>query len=144
MIDTKAWAEAIGGIQREAAGLLDVSIVDARSGVELIADAIRGDREAAEVLQAVRQAAQRVREAPRRKPALCIYCPRAVKRITAETVFGIAIPATANPTRALGFVFCAKCAADRGALAAKAVDGLKRIWPDLRTIEVMAGPGTLQ
>ena len=136
MSDTKAWTDAVGEIHCEAAGLLDVSIVDARSGIELIADAILGDRKAVGLLQAVAQAAQHVRQAPRRKPVLCFCCPREVKRITVDTVFGIAVPATANPTGALGFVFCGKCAADRGTLAARAVDGLKRIWPDSRPVTV--------
>ena len=136
-----AWRDGVQSVNDESGGLLDVSIVDARSGIELIAEAVLGDREAAGLLQAVRQAAQRVRQAPRRKPTLCICCPRAVKRIGPETVFGIATPATPNPTGAIGFVFCAKCAADRGTLVAKAAEGLKRIWPGLRCVQVTHGEG---
>jgi hypothetical protein len=132
----RAWRDGVQTINDEAAGLLDVSIVDALSGAELIVDAMLGNHEAAALLLAVRQAAERVRQAPRRKPALCIACPRSVKHITADTVFGIAVPATPNPTGAIGFVFCAKCAADRGTLSAKAADGLRRIWPTLRQVEI--------
>jgi hypothetical protein len=131
-----AWRDGVQAVNDEAAGLLDVNIVDANMGVDLLVDAIRGDHEAAALLQAIREAADRVRKAPRRTPALCICCPRSVKRIRAGTVFGIAVPATPNPTRAIGFVFCDRCAADRSTLAARAADGLRRIWPDLRPITI--------
>jgi hypothetical protein len=131
-----AWLTGIHAVSSEAAGLLDVSIIDASMGVDLLVDAMRGDSEAAALHQAVRQAAERVRRAPRNKAALCICCPRSVKRIRPDTVFGIAVPATPTPTGAIGFVFCDRCAADRSTLAAKAADGLRRIWPDLRPITI--------
>jgi hypothetical protein len=131
-----AWLTGIHAVSSEAAGLLDVNIVDASAGVDLLVDAMRGDHEAAALLQAIRQPADRVRKAPRLQPALCICCPRSVKRIRPGTVFGIAVPATPNPTGAIGFVFCDRCAADRSTLAARAADGLRRIWPDLRPITI--------
>ncbi len=131
-----AWLTGMQAVNDEAVGLLDVSIIDASAGVDLLVDAMRGDPEAAALLQAIRQAADRVRKAPRRHPALCICCPRSVKRIRPGTVFGIAVPATPNPTGAIGFVFCDRCAADRNTLAAKAADGLRRIWPTLRQVEI--------
>ncbi len=86
-----AWRDGVQAVNDEAAGLLDVNIVDASAGVDLLVDAMRGDPEAAALLQAIRQAADRVRKAPRRQPALCICCPRSVKRIRPSTVFGIAV-----------------------------------------------------
>jgi hypothetical protein len=131
-----AWRDGIQAVNDEAAGVLDVSIIDYLAGAVLMANAALGDHESAALLLAVRQAATRIKQAPRRKPALCICCPRAIKRLTAETVFGVATPAIANPTGAIGFVFCDKCAADRTTLTAKAAEGLRRIWPDLRPIEI--------
>jgi hypothetical protein len=134
--DGRAWRDGVQAVNDEAAGLLDVNIIDAVSGAELLANAALGDREAAALLLAVTQAAARIKQAPRRKPALCICCPRAVKRLSSATVFGVAVPATANPSGAIGFVFCDRCAGDRDTLAAKAAEGLRRIWPDLRPVAV--------
>jgi hypothetical protein len=134
--DDAAWRDGIQAVNDESAGLLDVDIVDALAGADLLVRATRGDKEAAALFLAVTQAATRIKQAPRRKPALCICCPRSIKRLTAATVFGVAAPAIANPTGAIGFAFCDRCSADRTTLAAKAAEGLRRIWPDLRPVTV--------
>jgi hypothetical protein len=130
------WLNGIQAINDEAAGMLDVNIIDATAGIEMIFDAATGDVEAATLIRAVYQAAARIKGAPRNAPALCLCCPRAVRRLTPATIFGVARPAIAKPSNALAFAFCEKCSADRGNLAAKAATGLRRIWPDLRTVEV--------
>jgi hypothetical protein len=135
-VDTAAWRDGIQAVNDQAAGLLDVDIVDAACGADLLSRAAQGDKAAAALFLAVTQAAARIKQAPRHKPTLCMCCPRAIKRLTAETVFGVATPAVANPTGAIGFVFCTRCSADRTTLAAKAAEGLRRIWPDLRPIEI--------
>jgi hypothetical protein len=134
--DGRAWRDGIQTVNDEAAGLLDVSIIDAVCGAELVADAMLGSPEAAALLLAVAQAAARIKKAPRQSPALCICCPRPVKRVCATTVFGVATPAVANPGSAIGFVFCDRCAGNRDTLVARAADGLGRIWPDLRPVAV--------
>jgi hypothetical protein len=132
----RAWRDGVQSINDEAAGMLDVDIIDAAYGATLLVRALRGDRESAALLLAVTQAAALIKRAPRRNPVLCICCPRSVKRLSDATVFGVATPSIANPTGALGFIFCDRCGADRATLAAKAADGLKRIWPDLRPVVV--------
>ena len=136
MITDHAWRDGMQRVNDESGGLLNVDIIDSRYGAELLAHAMLGDSEALALLKAVAQAGARVKGAPRRTPALCIACPRAVKRISCDTVFGVATPAIPSPTGAVGFVFCEKCAADRVALATKAADGLRRIWPDLRPVQI--------
>jgi hypothetical protein len=130
------WLNGIHAINDEAAGMLDVNIIDADAGLEMIFEAALGNSEAATLMRAVSQAAARIKQAPRRAPTLCLCCPRAIKRLTPTTVFGVARPAIARPSNALAFAFCDRCSADRGNLAAKAAIGLQRIWPDLRAIEV--------
>jgi hypothetical protein len=130
------WRDDISSVRAEAGGLFDVSIIDAMAAAELLGYAILGDRSAAELLEALRQAMERIRRAPRRYPALCVACPRPVKRIAADTVFGIATPSVPSPSGAIGFVFCSRCSADRAALPEKAIRGLQRIWPDARRIEI--------
>jgi hypothetical protein len=134
--DGRAWRDGIQAVNDEASGVLDISIIDALAGAELLTNAVLGDREAASLLLAITQAAARIKQAPRRSPSLCICCPRAVKRLSSATVFGVAVPATANPGSAIGFVFCDRCAGDRDTLAAKAAEGLRRIWPDLRPVAI--------
>lgn len=135
------WRQGVQSVNDESAGLLDVSIVDGASGSALLAAALNSDYEAAVLLKSVAQAAARVKQAARRKPALCICCPRTIKRITAATVFGIATPSIASPTGAIGFVFCDRCAEDPATLPAKAAVGLRRIWPDLRPVVITHATG---
>jgi len=130
------WREGIGQIQGESGGLLDVTIIDKVTGSALLAAAALGDREASALLQAVAQAAKRIQQAPRQAPALCVCCPRPVKRITAGTVFGVAVAASPDPTGAVAFVFCEQCGDDRASLLNKAAVGLRRIWPDIRPIDI--------
>jgi hypothetical protein len=134
--DIEAKREAIQSVNDVSAGLLNVSIVDAGAWAGLLAHALMGDRGSEALLQAVVQAGARVEQAPRRLPALCLCCPRAVKRISANTVFGVAMPVIGKPTGAVGFVFCDRCASDRSALPTKAITGLRRIWPELRQVEI--------
>jgi hypothetical protein len=131
-----AWAAGMQHVNDEAAGLFNVNIIDAATGAELLAGAMAGDREAATLLDAVRQAVAQVNQAPRKRPSLCMCCPRPVKRITPATVFGVALPAVSAPSTAIGFVFCDRCGAGGSDLLAKAAEGLRRIWRDLRPVAI--------
>ena len=136
MTTDTAWRDGVQSIHDEARGVLDVEIIDAGSGVDLLVGAALGNRRSAALLNAVCLAADQIRRAPRNKPSLCICCPRAVKRISLGTVFGVATPSIPTPTGALGFVFCDRCGADRATLPGKVAEGLRRIWPDLRPVTV--------
>jgi hypothetical protein len=130
------WLDGIQAINDEAAGMLDINIIDAAAGLEMLLDAALGNVEAATLMRAVHQAAARIKNAPRNAPAFCLCCPRSVRRINSATIFGVARPSTAKPSNALAFVFCDRCSADRGNLAARAATGLRRIWPDLKPVTV--------
>jgi hypothetical protein len=136
MSNSQAWVDGIRAVSAEAAGLLNVTIVDSETCGEILADAMMGDERAVALFNASLEARRRVANVPRRRPALCVACPRAVKRVTRATIFGVALPATARPEAVIGFVFCARCAADRGTLLAKAEIGLRGVWPDLRPLVV--------
>jgi hypothetical protein len=130
------WRTGIRQVHDESGGVLDVTIVDSVTGAALLVAASFGDTEASAILYAVAQSATHVRQAPQRLPVLCICCPRPVKRVSTNTVFGVVAAAAPKPTGAIGFVFCEKCSNDRASLVAKATDGLRRLWPDLRSIEI--------
>jgi hypothetical protein len=53
-----------------------------------------------------------------------------------DLVFGIAAPSTQLPLSGVDFAICGACAADRARLMARAAEGLRLIWPDLRPIVV--------
>jgi hypothetical protein len=132
------WAAGIMAVTKESAGVVDVFVIDSATCAELLAAGLMGgDDRSLALYQAVDATAKRITHAPRRSPPLCICCPRSIKRITRATIFGLAVPATANPEAAIGFAFCTKCGtADRGTLQAKATEGLRRIWPDLKQFVV--------
>ncbi len=131
-----AWRDGIQIVHDAAGGLLDINIIDAADGREMLAAAALGNFEAAMLMRAVYQAASRINHAPRRSPVLCICCPRSIKRLTPRLVFGVAFPAIAKPSNAIGFAFCERCSEDRNTLAIKAAEGLRQIWPDLRPVVV--------
>jgi hypothetical protein len=131
-----AWGDGIERLHAEAGGVLDVTIIDAALGIELLAATILGDRRAAALLQAVVHSGAQVGQAPKHSPALCVCCPRPVRWINSATIFGVVVASTAAPTQAVGFVFCDHCGADRGSLAAKVTEALKGVWPDLRPIVI--------
>ncbi len=135
-ITDSEWRKGVQQVHDESGGVLDITIVDAVTAAALLIAASLGDTEASAILYAVAQSARDVRQAPRRLPALCVCCPRAVKRISANTVFGVAAASAPKPTGGIGFVFCEKCSKDRASLVAKAVDGLRHIWPSLRSIKI--------
>jgi hypothetical protein len=135
------WRDGVQNIHEEAAGAVNVSIVTAPQGIQLVAASMLGDPEAMMLLQAIVDAGSWIKRAPRNKPVLCACCPRPVRRVTHRTAFGIAAPAVDSPGRALGFAFCDACGERPGELMVKATEALRRIWPDLRPVTITHGEG---
>ena len=130
-------ADSVRRVHESGGGILDIYLVDAKSADKLLRDAMHGDAKAARLFGAVLEAGKQIADAPHRAPVLCVSCPRCIRRVKLDLVFGIATPSTdQEPEAAIGFAICPKCAADRGAWMAKAEAGLRRIWPDLRPILV--------
>jgi hypothetical protein len=131
-----AWFASIEALHAEASGVLTLGIFYPEDSAELLAAAAMGDELAAGLLGALLESRRRVRDAPRDKPGLCCGCPRPIRKVSPETIFGLVFPAIARPTAAVGFVFCSRCAADRKGLLAKAENRLRKLWPELRPIVV--------
>jgi hypothetical protein len=137
-------AEAVDRVQHEASGsTLDVFLISPPETVQLMVDALDGDAEAARLFNAVVVTGDRIEAAPRKSPILCVTCPRPIKRVSSGVIFGFAVPATEQPSAGIGFAICPRCSADRAALPAKAATGLRRIWPDLRSINITHPAGGL-
>ncbi len=74
------WAEEIRSISAEAGGLLEVELVNGQQLGHLLAEMARGDVRASAVLAAVEDTLRAVAQAPRRRPLLCLTCPRPLRR----------------------------------------------------------------
>jgi hypothetical protein len=139
MSDPKAkekWAAGMLAVTTEAAGLLEIQVIDAKLGAVLFGAAMAGDGEALVLFRAVSEAANQIRTAPRKRPTLCLCCPAAVRTITPTTVFVVAMPANARRACAVGAVYCDQCAVDRNTLMRRTTAAFRQVWPELRAIEV--------
>lgn len=132
---TKAALQAgIERLTKEAGGVLDVMVIQLQDMPYILCDAAAGDRDALTILNALNDALVRIDAAPRRFPMLCVSCPRPLRK--GRFSFGLALPKCDHPTGMLALAVCHRCSTDRDGIKARAVAGLKRLWPDLRPITV--------
>ena len=127
--------EGIQQFQDECSGLLTLNIVQPADLPHVVADAASGDAEAGQLLQQVITVMDNIRSASRKRPALCVACPRPLRPDVGFAVV-VAIPACDDPRAGLALAICTRCGPDRASITAKAAVGLRRIWPDLRPITV--------
>ena len=132
-------AEGLARFQSEAGGMMELIVVRPGDAVDILADAMAGDCRAVCIMQAVEQAANAIRGAPRRLPMLCAACPRPLRH--GRYAFGVALPASDNPTHGLALAVCTRCATTRGDVQTKATAALRRVFPDLRPITLTHAEG---
>ena len=126
------WRAGMMRAQQESGGMMCVYLATPQDGAALIGAALTGDAMAARVLQMIAETAGQIRSSARKKPALCLCCPRSIRSL-AGVVFCIAVPEIEHPTRAIGTAICPRCA-PKG--KAGALEGLRRLWPELRPITI--------
>lgn len=125
------------GIQRfhaEAGGLLELQVIQRADLPALILEALAGSAEAAQILRLTNQALHNIQAAPRKKPALCGCCPRALRHGQYAVI--IARPACDDPSQGLALAICTKCGPDHDAIQVAARVALARIWPNLRPVTI--------
>lgn len=137
-----ALAEGIRCVHAEAQGVLRVWFIRRDDAARLAIASLFGDEWATGLLRATMTCAAQVMKMRRKKPSLCLVCPRAVRSLEG-VLFCLAVPEIDNPEQALGSVVCARCASNPE-LSGRAVEAYRRIWPDIRGIEVMPGPEGVQ
>lgn len=131
------WQAGVRQVHEESGGLVTVAIVTREARLELLAAVVLGDHEASTILRAIADCSKWIAKTPRKRPVLCVCCPRPVLRVTRDTIIGVASPATTAPNRALGFAFCRECGKGTAPeLTDRARRGLSGIWPDLRPVAV--------
>ncbi len=129
------WGQAVHNVTQESAGAVEIAVVMAEELPGLLGEALLGNPRCLQLFQLVVQMLDHVKEAPQRDPVLCACCPRPVRQGSRFNV-AVAIPARDNPHQALALVVCECCATEPDAVMARATDGLRKIWPDLRTASV--------
>jgi hypothetical protein len=132
---TEAWRRGIETVHREAAGVLELIVVERAEMPLLFMDALSGDHYANVIALAVTDTIWGIREAARTGiPKLCGSCPRALTDNSYSVV--LAMPQRADPSTAIGMAICHGCATTEADIREKAAGGFKGIWPDLRPITV--------
>ncbi len=122
----------VEAVTRESGGLVELLVVRPTDIPDLLADVLLGDAEATGIFRMVSDTVTRIETAPKRAPMLCVACPRALRKGYAICV---AIPAKDNPRQAIALAVCPRCGDnDRATISAKASEGLKKSWPDLRPV----------
>ena len=114
-------------ISAESGGMVELIVVRPADMPGLLGDVLLGDAQATGIFRMVVDTIKRVDAAPKRAPMLCVSCPRALRKGYAIC---IAIPAKDD-----ALAVCPRCGGDLAAIKAKATEGLKKFWPDLRSIE---------
>lgn len=130
-----AWADSVRAISKEAAGAIRMEIVQPADVPELMLAALGGNAEAASVMRWVSQTAAGIEaghSSP--KPMLCASCPRPLRPGRCALV--IVIPARDDASLGMTLAVCRHCATTRDQVKRKATVGLRRIWPDLRSVDV--------
>lgn len=134
-IPKKTWADGIRAVHEEAAGVLTLLVIRQSDAIDLMAEAIQGDVEAARLMALIAQTSKRIDVAKRTKsPMLCMSCPRPL--LNNKFAFVVAGPAGCNAVNHVAVAVCRKCGRTREDITRKAAFGLKKLWPDLRPISV--------
>ena len=121
-------------IHREAAGLMHLDVVLREDMPAMVAAAARGAVEAAELFQRVNAALADILSAPEGAPKLCAACPKPLA--DGRYSLALAIPACDAPSNALALAVCHDCAVAREDVRAKAIEALRRLWPDARPVTI--------
>ena len=129
-----SWAAEMKAVQSEAGGLMSLHVIRPEDTHALLLRIIQGDPEAEQISGALWDTLKRIKGAPRHTPMLCASCPRPVRRDNFAVV--LATPEVANPERCLGLAICSRCATTPDAIRDKAVQALRRIWPDARPVTI--------
>ena len=130
-----AWKQGIETVHREAAGVLELFVVQPERMPDLMLAALNGDRRAAAIAVAVVDAVHDISDAARTPvPKLCGSCPRELKDHRYAVV--LAAPDRDDPTTAITMAICEECATTETVIREKAMLGFRGIWPDLRPISL--------
>lgn len=128
-------SEQMAAIHREAAGVMTLDVVLREDMPDLVHAALANAQTfAGKLLTRVNLALGDIAKAPATKPKLCATCPRLLGGGRFSIV--LATPACDDPQTALALAVCHDCGTSRGAVRNKAIEALRRLWPDARPIDI--------
>ncbi len=133
--DRAEWAAGIERASTEAGGLWNLQLIRPQHGLPLLMAAATGDAHAANLLNSMVQLAKQIRTAPKHKPALCLSCPRHIRKCEGVT-FIITAPDNDRYTSSIGSALFPRCASDPDGGGSKAIEGVRRLIPDARPITI--------
>ena len=134
------WATGIHTVANEAAGMMSLTVIRPIDVPALILAALAGDPDALRLAHVVNELADHVRAAGTgTKSAMCGCCDAALLAGPFSAV--VAVPYRDDPTRCITMGICKVCGTEPDAIEAKAIEGLRRIFPDGRKIEMHHGGG---
>jgi hypothetical protein len=134
------WADGIHAVHTESGGLMRMFLIGPADQDAILSAAMDGDRIAWHLLRLVSQSLFQIADAPRRKPALCLCCPQPIRQTKAAAVFCFVLPDVTSPEHGIGSAVCEKCARHADLLV-RATTAFRRLWPDLRTVDISAQCG---
>ena len=136
-----AWAAGMQATHDEAAGVLSVQVVLPAEILALVLDAmVTAAAESCRLFIVVADIADRINAASRtKKPMLCSGCDTHLPGPRFAVV--VASGYRDDATRAIALCVCSGCGTERPAILRVATVSLRRIWPDVREIELSPGSG---
>jgi hypothetical protein len=129
------WADGLRRVHEEAAGVLELHIIRPREMLDLLADALSGDRRATIIAQAALDTVATVsRTAASGHAKLCLSCPREL--MDQQFTVVLVVPERSHPSKAIGAAMCHACGLTESDIRNKAAVAFRGIWPDLRPITI--------
>jgi len=127
--------QGVDRLNRESGGLLRLEIIRPEDIFGLSCAVFSGDGAALARLVAAQESGDRIRRHARKKPVVCLCCPRSIR--DPRAVLALLFPASDAASVAVASALCDRCsAADQETLMACAAAAYEKVWPGLRCIEI--------
>lgn len=127
--------EGLAQFNRESGGLLRVEIIRPADIQLIFRAAISGYSPAFFRLSAIFESSEKIRKMARKKPAVCLTCPRSVGDPNAS--LALLVPANDAATVAICSALCEKCSKYEPEIITRlAAAAYQAAWPGLRCVEV--------
>jgi hypothetical protein len=136
----RTFAEGVAQFNREAGGLLHLEIILQKDHHLVLKAACDGDPLAFSRMQALLESRYMIRNMARKKPAVCLTCPRSIHDPNAS--LALLVPATNAATVAICSALCEKCSKYEPEIITKlAASAFRAAWPSLQCVEVEPSGG---
>jgi hypothetical protein len=132
-------ADGVAQLNRESGGLLRLEIIRPEDIFGLSCAVFSGNGGALARLTAALESGERIRREARKKPVVCLCCPRAIR--DPRAVLALLFPASDAASVAVASALCDRCsAADQEVLMARAAAAYQQVWPGLRCVGPVTHP----